>query len=268
MKKILLQKIELPFFEITDFETKWLIKNIGSTDTIIRDDIVFIILARGITEGLFTQEQFAYLKHTSISENLLFFNIDNPLPDTLTRSFSALLNGFIIEADGKECSPYHQNLTSSERSYFFNAAIQYLYKEKDKTGYSQDYGWVHAFGHIGDYLYRAIQHNLFDRQQFGEMLDAFYYVFKNLDAPFEVGEERRLAHVIVEALQNNRVSQEFISNWIDSLDFPLESVEDYHRLSSFESFLSYIYFKSNTQLILDSTLKDSILNYLNNYTLY
>ena len=268
MKDSMLKKVELEQVTFTDLETEWLMDNIGNEDPIIRDNTVFILLANGIVEGGFTKKQFAYIKDKSITENLMLYKIEAGLPYTLTRSFSILLNGFIIQADGISTSPYYRSLSDMERNYFFELARKYLYEEKDLTSYSTKYGWVHSFGHFGDYLYKVISHELYDVEELNAILDGIYYVFKNLNKSFEFGEERRLGHAIYEGMLINKISQDTLTEWIQQIEFPLNENEDYYSVSAFENFLSYIYFQSMGKIELTESLKTSMLVHLKKYTLY
>lgn len=268
MKESMLRKIELEQVSFTDIETEWLMDNIGNEDPVIRDEIVFILLANGIIEGGFTKIQFEYIKNRSIRENLMFYQIEKELPSTLTRSFSTLLNGFIIQADGLKSSIYYHLLNNSERNYFFDAAENYLCKEKDITSFSLDYGWVHSFGHFGDYLFKVISHDLYNINGFPKILNSIYFLFKNLEKSFEFGEERRLAHGIYEGLKIQKVPQDMLASWINSVDFLINENRDYYSRAAFENFLSYIYFHSMNEMLLSETLEKAMLNHLKEYTLY
>lgn len=268
MKESMLQKIKLEQVNFTDIETEWLMNNIGNEDPLIRDEIVFILLANGIIEGGFTKNQFEYIKNRSIDENLMFYQIEKGLPSTLTRSFSTLLNGFIIQADGLRTSIYYHSLNNLERNYFFNAAENYLFEEKDMTSFSTEYGWVHSFGHFGDYIFKVINHDLYNINNFPQILNGIYFLFKNLEKSFEFCEERRLAHGIYEGLKTQKVPQDMLTNWINDANFVIKDNRDYYGIAAFENFLSYIYFHSMNEVILSEPLKKAMLSYLKEYTLY
>lgn len=107
----------------SDNEILWLIKNIGNKNPDIRDSLVYNILTTGITEEKFTTTQFYTIVQSTITNNLILFNIAEKLPSTLTRSFSALLNGNIIFADGNTKSKYYNSLSGEEKKYFFLAQL-------------------------------------------------------------------------------------------------------------------------------------------------
>ena len=82
-------------------------------------------------------------------------NVTNPLEyrikefgsTTACRSFSALVMGMILQVDGDKTSGYNSCLTTSERTSWIQHGIRYLKREKDRTGYDEKFGWVHAFDH-------------------------------------------------------------------------------------------------------------------------
>ena len=262
MKNKLQKKLEEEILVFSDEEVNWLLTHIGDERAIIRDNIVFILLARGIASGGFTESQFRVIVEKTINDDLLFFNIEKKLPETLTRSFTALLNGFIIEADGNKSSPYYSFLSEAERTYFFDGAINYLYQETDKTGYSERYGWVHAFAHGGDFLSKVIQHELCTEERFQQALEALSYVMTHLETPFKDKEEKRLAHVIYTGILTEKYSQKTVVNWIEKLDFPLVEVVDFYQLAAFEEMLAYVYFHSLDTVKLSDELLEVMLVYL------
>lgn len=265
MKEKLLEKIEKENVTFSDKETQWLMKNIGHEDSIIRDNIVFTLLANGIVEGGFTLQQFNYIKEKTISEDLIFYCIEKKLPYTLKRSFAALLNGCIIQADNESDSPYYNLLSKSERDYFFNTSVNYLKKESDKTGFSIDYGWVHAFAHGGDYLSKSIVHRHFEKNRINDVLDNITVILDSLEEPFKDEEECRLANIIYEALLSEKLEQNVLKNWIETLDFPLEKNKDFYRLATFKSMLAYLYFHSLDTIKLHEELEKIMLTYLKKY---
>lgn len=265
MKEILLKKIQSEQFYFTDEETSWLIKNIGNENPLIRDDIVFFLLSNGITKNGFSEKQFSYLKKYTISNNLIFYNNDKLLPYTLTRSFSALLNGFIIEADGNKNSIYYNNLSNHERAYFFDTAIKYINSEIDTTGFSQKYGWVHSLAHGADYLSKTVSHYLFNEKSIDSVLDSLKFIIYSVDKPFKDREDRRLANIIYSALLSNKLEQNKLNKWIVSFNFSYNTNIDLYRLTTFENILAYIFFHSIDTLKLDENLKINMLQYLKKY---
>lgn len=265
MKEQLLTKIQAENYLYTDEETNWLVANIGNVDARIRDDIVFNALANGIVEGTFTDKQFIYIKDKTIEENLIFYRIEEQSFATLTRSFTALLNGFIIQADDDSKSPYHNTLTDEERRYFFSTAIMYLQKETDKVGYSEIYGWVHAFAHGGDYLSNVMSHDLFTEIDVINSLETIKYVIHSVEKPFIDEEEKRIAHAIYIGIKHKRISSHLFINWMKSFEFPLENNSDFYQLAVFKNMLAYVYFHCMNDGCLDREIEQALLCYLKQY---
>ena len=57
-------------------EIQWLLKHLGDPSPEIRDDLVFISLARGIQEELFTEKQFHFIVEEILSDGGLEKEID------------------------------------------------------------------------------------------------------------------------------------------------------------------------------------------------
>lgn len=261
----MLAKLSKEDYLFTDNQIHWLLENIGNESSIIRDEIVFTALASGLLEGTLTKNQFDYIKNITIKDNLIFYHMDECLPATLTRSFTALLNGFIIQVDGDKTSPYYHQLSDTERSYFFNSAIVYLKKETDRTGYSQKYGWVHAFAHGGDYLSKVMGHDLFPKDKGEEVLSALLSVIKNTQIPFLDEEEKRLANAIYIGIKTDNLSIQLLMKWVKSLQFPLEKNADFYQLAMFKSMLAYIYFHGLDSSFVTVELKEVLLECLKEY---
>ena len=94
------------------------------------------------------------------------------------------------------------------------------------------------------------------------VLNNITLILDNLESPFKDEEECRLANVIYVALLYQKMEQNMLKNWIESLNFPLESNKDFYRLATFKSMLAYIYFHSLDTLELDIELEKIMLSYL------
>lgn len=265
MNTILKNKYKQQQFYFTDEETKWLLSNIGNSDPEIRDQLVFNLMANGIVSGGFTKSQFHFIVDYTTTHHLIYHRLEEKLPATLTRSFSALLNGFIIEADGLKNSPYYHHLPDEKREYFFETAIHYLQLETDQTGFSEEFGWVHSFAHGSDYLSKALLHDLFPAEKTNMIFDTLSQIICQMEKPFIDEEERRLAHIIYVGLANYKLTQKSVIDWISSFSFPLETNADFYRLTTFKNMLAYIYFHSLEHIQLDDALSKSMLDYLKDY---
>ena len=158
MYQELLRKIaeEKPSYH--EEEIQWLLDHLGDPSSEIRDDLVFISFARGIQEELFTQEQFYFIAEGISSDGGLDKEIDKVGLSTLERSFRALIYANLLSADANQQSVFYQGLKAEIRNILLNQGLSYLSKEKDTTGFSSQYGWVHAFAHGADLLTEVVCH--------------------------------------------------------------------------------------------------------------
>lgn len=158
MYQDLLRKIAEEKPNYNQEEIQWLLDHLGDPSPEIRDDLVFTSFARGIQEELFTQEQFHFIVEGVSSDVGLDKEIDKVGLPTLERSFRALVYANLLSADANQQSVFYQGLQSEIRNVLLNQGLHYLSKEKDTTGFSSQYGWVHAFAHGADLLKEVLCH--------------------------------------------------------------------------------------------------------------
>ena len=152
-------------------ELQWLLDHIGDPNPEIRDELVFTSLARGIQEELFTQDQFHFIAEVVSSDGGLDKEIDKIGLSTLERSFRALIYANLLSADGNEHSLFYKGLKTDIRNAMLSQGLYYLKKEKDTTGFSSQYGWVHAFAHGADLLTEVVCHPDFPKNRVHEVFD-------------------------------------------------------------------------------------------------
>ena len=139
-------------------ELQWLLDHLGDPNPEIRDELVFTSLARGIQEQLFTQDQFHFIAEVVSSDGGLDKEIDKIGLSTLERSFRALIYANLLSADANQQSIFYQRLKAEISNVLLNQGLHYLSKEQDTTGFSSQYGWVHAFAHGADLLTEVVCH--------------------------------------------------------------------------------------------------------------
>lgn len=265
MREILEEKVAKDDLRFTDAEVQWLLEHIGDFDPTIRDDLVFNALAGAILNDTLTTAQFQWLVQKTITKDLIFYHLNEGLPATVTRTFAALLNGFLIQADGNSEGRYYHLLTEDERTYFFERALAYLNKETDYTGYSQQFGWVHGLAHGADFLAKASLHENFPAEKMPALLQALQHVFKTTEKLFHYSEERRLAVVIYELVKADKLDLDLFCQWLLTNDFSNGTLLDCDRLANFENFLAAIYFHLESAGKLPDQLKTALLQILKDY---
>ena len=242
-------------------EIQWLLDHLGDPSPEIRDDLVFTSFARGIQEELFTQEQFHFIAEEILSDGGLDKELDKLGASTLDRSFRALIYANLLSADGNQHSLYYQVLKTDIRNTMLDQGLHYLEKEKDTTGFSSQYGWVHAFAHGADLLTEVVCHPDFPIERIHEVFDILVQLFKRISIRFTDDEDWRLARVLYEPILQGKLEQEQVASWIKAVDFPIEEREDFYKFSNFRSCLLEVYVQLDQRNSLQDDLREAIQSF-------
>ena len=242
-------------------ELQWLLDHIGDPNPEIRDELVFTSLARGIQEELFSLEQFQFISEEVSSDEGLYKEIDSRGVSALKRSFRALIYANLLSCDGTKKSLYYQQLSSPIRVTMLNQGLHYLTKEKETTGFSSQYGWVHAFAHGADLLTEVVCHPDFHKNRDYEVFDVLGQLFKRITIRFTNDEDWRLARVLYEPILQGKLGQEQVASWIKTVDFPIEDREDFYKFSNFRSCLLEVYIQLDQRNSLQDALKEAIQSF-------
>ena len=242
-------------------EIQWLLEHLGDASPEIRDELVFTSLARGIQEELFSLEQFQFISEEVSSDEGLYKEIDSRGVSTLKRSFRALIYANLLSADANQKSIFYQGLKSEIRNILLNQGLHYLSKEKDTTGFSSQYGWVHAFAHGADLLTEVVCHPDFLKNRDHEVFDVLDQLFKRITIRFTDDEDWRLARVLYEPILQGKLEQERVASWIKTVDFPIEEREDFYKFSNFRSCLLEVYIQLDQRNSIHDDLKEAIQSF-------
>ena len=242
-------------------EIQWLLEHLGDASPEIRDELVFTSLARGIQEELFTQDQFHFIAEVVSSDGGLDKEIDKIGLSTLERSFRALIYANLLSADGNEHSLFYKGLKTDIRNAMLSQGLYYLKKEKDTTGFSSQYGWVHAFAHGADLLTEVVCHPDFPKNRDYEVFDVLGQLFKRVTIRFTNDEDWRLARVLYEPILQGKLGQQQVASWIKTVDFPIEEREDFYKFSNFRSCLLEVYVQLDQRNSLQDDLKEAIQSF-------
>jgi len=214
--------------------------NIGSTDPVLRDELILEYLCVLITEKLLSKEQIKELLNSCLSEKHLFYKLGETEDDSVfNRTFTVLLVDVILY--------YHNTfgedlLTKDEISKVFNDVVRYVRAEKDVRGYVNGKGWAHAMAHSGDALGTLASCNELNHYQLLEILEVIkgkmnitYYVYINEEA-------ERLTSAIFNVIQRDILSEEEVLSWIKS----------FNNLDVINNYPDYQYWKENIKNLLRS----------------
>ena len=242
-------------------EIQWLLEHLGDSSPEIRDELVFTSLARGIQEELFSLEQFQFISEEVSSDEGLYKEIDSRGVSALKRSFRALIYANLLSADGNEHSLFYKGLKADIRNAMLSQGLYYLKKEKDTTGFSSQYGWVHAFAHGADLLTEVVCHQDFPKNRDYEVFDVLGQLFKRVTIRFTNDEDWRLARVLYEPILQGKLEQEQVASWIKTVDFPIEETEDFYKFSNFRSCLLEVYIQLDQRNSIQDALKEAIQSF-------
>ena len=242
-------------------EIQWLLEHLGDPSPEIRDELVFTSLARGIQEELFSLEQFQLISEEISSDEGLYKEIDSRGVSALKRSFRALIYANLLSADGNAHSLFYKGLKADIRNAMLSQGLHYLKKEKDTTGFSGQYGWIHAFAHGADLLTEVVCHPDFPKNRDYEVFDVLGQLFKRITIRFTNDEDWRLARVLYEPILQGKLEQEQVVSWIKTIDFPIEEREDFYKFSNFRSCLLEVYIQLDQKNGLQDALKEAIQSF-------
>ncbi|MFD2638033.1 DUF2785 domain-containing protein [Piscibacillus salipiscarius] len=210
-----------------DHVIEMMLSNIGSTDSELRDSIIYNKFGTLITTDSLNRSTMEHILNVCL-ENL-FYNIEEPESDSVfTRSFSALVIALILQKDRKNLL-----LSDDLLNKAFECSIHYLELEKDIRGFVKDKGWAHSIAHGADLLTEAVKHPKFDQDLHFDCLNVVKLCLLNkgntMNAPYIDDEEERLIFVL-EALTDNGVSDDEIIKLIYNISDELNDLlsdEDY-----------------------------------------
>ena len=165
-----------------------------------------------------------------------------------------------MSADANQQSIFYQELNAGIRNVLLNQGLYYLSKEKDTTGFSSQYGWVHAFAHGADLLTEVVCHPNFPKNRVHEVFEILGQLFKRVSIRFTDDEDWSLARVLYEPILQGKLEQEQVTSWIKAVDFLIEEREDSYKFSNFKSCLLEVYVQLDQRNSLQDDLIEAILS--------
>lgn len=223
-----------------------MLHQIGCTDPVLRDDLIYTTFGKLVTEDFLTKEQLTYLLNTCLDDEHLFCRIEERGTDSVfTRSFSILVVALILEKDREA-----RFLSDNQMAVVREACFRYLREEQDTRGYVEIKGWGHSIAHGADALTEIIRHPLFDIGKMDECLEVIQEcLFKEATTYVDDEDERLL--FAVEALLDRGLKEQDLSNWIELLSTELNdlfqqkgySVNFFHTKGNVLRFMKSCYFR-------------------------
>jgi hypothetical protein len=222
-----------------------MVEHIGTTDSELRDKLIYTSFFYLIKRNLLTYEQMTSLIETCLNENHLFLKIGTRDDDSIfTRAFSSLAVALVLGKDREaRFLPNDLVIRAIERS------LLYLQKEEDLRGYVEGKGWAHGIAHGADLLDEAVKHPLFELRLAKSCLDAIgACVLK--ETVYTDDEDGRLVCAI-ESLLGKGLDEKLLNEWVISLSGNLAELRDPNGFSipffkiktNLSNFMKTLYFR-------------------------
>lgn len=216
---------------------------LGTTDSELRDDLIYLTFAHWITESRLNPDLLHLLRQSVLDDHHLFNKIGNADPDAVfTRSFSALLLALLVYAHRQ-----HAYLTLEEVQRTLDTALTYVYAEADYRGFVPGQGWAHAAAHTADLLDELAQCKEFGQDEILLLLRALAHLVSRDSGVYVNDEDERLSICAMSLVKRQILDPQHWTAWIDSMtamdqgnaEFPL----GYNRRINTRHFLRALYFR-------------------------
>lgn len=178
-----------PDLALSDAELMLLLHNIGLLDENLRDRGIFFTISGLMNRGALKAEQIWPALQFLTQDEVLFAHIMEPENDAVfSRSMAVLLSSVFLVAD----RVYGDVLTAEQYWFVISKLALYALLERDVRGFVPDYGWAHAFTHIGNILAEVAESRL-TRAQKLFFLTCTMVGYQQASLPFSFGEDQRMA---------------------------------------------------------------------------
>jgi hypothetical protein len=217
---------------------------IGVPDAELRDDLIYVTLARWTLDGRLSEAQLEELLSTALDDAHLFYKLDEADSDSVfTRSFSMLLLALIVYA-------HRQNafLSKAEILGIKDKVLEYVRREKDRRGYLGELkGWAHAVAHTADVLDELALCSELGAQELSEILDAIARLAAENGIVYAYEEDERLSVAAASVLTRQSLGLEVWSRWIEGLVERVAQeqnfLEGFNRRVNVKHFLRSLFFR-------------------------
>jgi hypothetical protein len=216
-----------------------LLPNLGSSDSELRDELSYIVLASAIIDKKrLSPDQLNQLLLTVLDQNHLFFHIGEVGNDSVfMRSFSNLIVAAILYDDAKSPELPEQTIAQTKASL-----VRYAQQEHDWRGYIYGKGWAHAMAHLADSLDECAQNQAMQEADREDILNIVQTLAK-LQEPLYNEEDIRLATAAQHIIVTHQVSDTFLDTWLASCYVERSGdVATWTSTTNMKNFLRSLYF--------------------------
>jgi hypothetical protein len=233
---------------------------LGDTNEELRDDLVYSVLSRWITNSVFSKVQLKQILDIILDDKHLFYRIEESEPNSVfMRAFSVLIVASLIYVHRQDGFLDYEELIAVK-----NKVIKYMEDEKDARGHVFERGWAHTAAHSSDALDELALCKEFGREELLEILNAIKNKVSIDYHAYICYEDERLAYATNSLISRNLLAEEEISEWIKSfseydqkIDFP----NHYYLITNMRNYLNSLYYRlpKDQYHIIKEAIRDTIL---------
>lgn len=211
-----------------------MLDNLGSPDGELRDELIYRLLVKLLTERHLDTNQLTHALIELITDRYLFATIcEQDGEDVFIRSFSALWLTGLFWLD-KE----HPFMDTEVRSEAMKKSATYLVQEQDTRGFVEGKGWAHCIAHGADLAAVIVSHPVVEKRLIPVILEGVASCFWK-GSVYTDDEDERLVAVVL-ALVNQDYPEEVLIEWVEQIFNRL----DRHALQQ-ESWPSFYHARTN-----------------------
>ncbi len=216
----------------------------GSTDSELRDDLIYSALATWITvDDCLDEDTLRFILRTALDERHLFHRIGESGADSVfRRSFSVLLLPLILHR--QRARPF---LAPAEVAGIKEDVLRFLREELDHRGFVEGPGWAHAVAHAADALAELARCPELGAADLNEILAAVRAAICDPERIYSFGEEERLATAVLSALGRQILPDAGLAQWVHTFADSALAVQAlpqrYILRANIKNFLQSLYFR-------------------------
>jgi hypothetical protein len=227
--------------------TPGLLEALGSTDSELRDELAYQILANWIERGYYDEASLRSML-AQLQVGMLVGLGEQETDSVFQRSFSTLVLNEVLGYDNA-----HAFLQAAEVQRVLDHAIGYFLAERDLRGHVPGKGFAHAIAHSADTFRVLSQSRHVDKRALEQMLAAIAdRLLAQVNHVYLYDEDERLALAVLTMLRRELLDLKALEAWLMRLAHPVgdmpwyRAADDRAMLSAYtnaELFLRSLYFQ-------------------------
>jgi hypothetical protein len=176
---------------------KSMIHFIGTTDSELRDKLIYSTFCQLAIENQLEHELLIDLLDYCFSDDMLFKGIRENGTDTVfTRAFTSLVIAVILYKDNED-DFLPKNAVYKTKDHLIN----YINSENDLRGFVPGKGWAHSIAHVADAFDELILNNKIEQKDLLDMLRPLWEKILVSDSVYVHGEDERMVTPILAMLE-------------------------------------------------------------------